>query len=137
MTWRTIEHQADVGIEIEANDGAGLFAEAGVALFSLLCDPETIVERERYELSGAADNVEQLLVDWLNDLLFLFEGDEVVCRRFAFPSWSPTAYAAEAFGEEADPDRHAIRGVVKAATYHELSVTRGETGWVARVILDV
>lgn len=137
MTWRTFEHQADVGLEIEAQSGPELFAEAGAALFSLLCDPETIVERGRFELSGAADNVEQLLVDWLNDLLFLFEGTGVVCRRFAFPVWSPTGYRAEAFGEAADPERHAVRGAVKAATYHQLSVTAGETGWVARVILDV
>ena len=137
MTWQTFDHEADVGIQVEARSGPELFAEAGLALFSLVCDLGAVEERERYELTGAADNVEELLVDWLNDLIFLFEASGAVCRRFAFTSWSTTGYRAQAFGEQADPERHGVRGVVKAATYHGLSVTGAESGWVARVILDV
>ena len=137
MTWQTFEHQADVGLAVDAPDGPGLFAEAGLALLSLVCDLERVAERERHELSGSAPGVEELLVDWLNDLVYLFEGEGVVCRRIALPVWSVTRYRAELFGEPADPGRHNLRGVVKAATYHGLSVTQDESGWHARVILDV
>jgi SHS2 domain-containing protein len=88
-------------------------------------------------LVAEADGVEALLVDWLNDLIYLFEARGVVCRRFSFGSWSETAYAAEAFGEPADESRHATRDLVKAATYHGLVVRRTEEGLEARVILDV
>ena len=137
MTWETFEHQADVGLHIRGADGAQLFAEAGLGLFSLVCELDTVEERERYELAGEADGVEELLVGWLNDLVYLFEGEGVVCRRIEFPEWSPTGYRAELHGEPADPVRHGVRGVVKAATYHGLSVTHDEGGWDARVILDV
>jgi SHS2 domain-containing protein len=137
VTWRTFEHQADVGIQIDAPTGEALFAEAGIALYSLVCDLDTVEERERYELRGEAQDVGELLVAWLNDLIFLFEGSGVVCRRFAFTGWSVTEYRANAFGEPADPERHGLRDVVKAATYHGLSVVSGESGWVARVILDI
>lgn len=137
MTWETFEHQADVGLAVRGADGPELFAEAGLALFSLVCDLERVEERERYELRGEADGVEELLVDWLNDLVYLFEGEGVVARRIQFPEWSETSYRAELYGEPAEPERHGLRDVVKAATYHGLSVAHDASGWRARVILDV
>jgi SHS2 domain-containing protein len=126
-----------VGLIVRAESGAELFAAAGTALFDLVCELGAVEERERYELAGEADGVDQLLVDWLNDLVFLFEGTGVVCRRFAFAEWSPTAYRAEAFGEPIDEPRHDPRDLVKAATYHGLSVRELPGRWEARVILDV
>jgi SHS2 domain-containing protein len=137
MTWETFEHDADLGLVVRGRDGPELFADAGRALFDLVCDLEAVEERERYELEGAADGIEPLFVDWLNDLVFLFEGGGVVCRRFVFPLWSETIYRAEAFGEAADPKRHGLRDLVKAATYHGLVVSRSQAGLEARVILDV
>jgi SHS2 domain-containing protein len=137
VSWETFEHDADVGLVIRGSDGAELFAEAGRALFSLVCDLETVEERKRYPLAGEADSVEPLLVDWLNDLVFLFQGQDVVCRRFSFLAWSETAYSAEAFGEPVDASRHSPRDLVKAATYHRLSVEPRADGLEARVILDV
>lgn len=126
-----------MGLLVRGRDGPGLFSAAGRALFELVCDVGAVEERDRYALQGDADGVETLLVDWLNDLIFLFEGEAVVCRRFAFLHWSETAYRAEAFGEFVDPARHAPRDLVKAATYHGLSVRQDADGWEARVILDV
>lgn len=137
MTWETFEHDADVGLVIRGSDGPEVFAEAGRALFSLVCDLDAVEERERYPLAGEADSVEPLLVDWLNDLVFLFQGRDVVCRRFSFLAWSERAYSAEAFGEPVDPPRHSPRDLVKAATYHGLSVEPSADGLEARVILDV
>ena len=102
-----------------------------------MCRVEAVEERQRYELVGEADGVEPLLVDWLNELVFLFSGEGVVCRRFAFLEWSPTVYRAEAFGEPIDESRHEPRDLVKAATYHGLSVRELPGRWEARVILDV
>ncbi len=137
MSWETFEHEADVGLIVHGGDGPELFANAGLALFDLVCELERVEERARYPLAGDADGVETLLVEWLNELVYLFEGGGVVCRRFAFPSWSETRFHADAFGEPADPERHEPRDLVKAATYHGLSVARGPKGYEARVILDV
>jgi SHS2 domain-containing protein len=81
--------------------------------------------------------VEPLLVGWLNDLVYLFEGRGIVCRRFAFQEWAETLYRAEGYGEPVDPVRHSPRDLVKAATYHGLSVRGVEDGLEARIILDV
>jgi SHS2 domain-containing protein len=137
MPWETFEHDADVGLVVHGRDGRELFAEAGRAFFDLVCDLAAVEERRAWEFAGRAPGVEELLVDWLNDLVYLFEGEGAVCRRFAFSLWSETAYDARAFGEPADLARHAPRDLVKAATYHGLAVRRGGTGLEATVILDV
>jgi SHS2 domain-containing protein len=137
LSWETFEHEADVGLVVRGRDGPELFAEAGRALYSLVCDLDTVEERESYSLAGEADAVEPLLVDWLNDLVYLFEGRGVVCRRFGFREWQETLYRAEAYGEPVDPVRHSPRDLVKAATYHGLSVRGVEGGLQARIILDV
>lgn len=137
MTWETFEHDADVGLLVRGRDGPELFAEAGLALFDLVCDLDSVRERDSWELAGEGESVEALLVDWLNDLVYLFEGEGAVCRRFVFSSWSESAYRAQAFGEPADPERHATRDLVKAATYHGLVVRSRKDGLEAAVILDV
>jgi SHS2 domain-containing protein len=137
MTWETFEHEADIGLVIRGRDGPELFAQAGLAFFDLVCELGAVEERTRYSVAGEADTVEPLLVDWLNDLVYLFQARGVVCRRFEFPAWSETAYEAEAFGEPVDAARHSPRDLVKAATYHGLSVRSQEDGLEARVILDV
>ncbi|MCC6224336.1 MAG: archease [Thermoleophilia bacterium] len=135
--WETFEHQADVGLVVHAPDGASLFVEAGLALLSLLCDPDAVRERASYDIAVSAPDEEELLVAWLNELLFLFEGRGVVWRRIELRTWSPTALRATLHGEPVDPGRHAIAGGVKAATYHGLAVVSDPSGWQARVILDV
>lgn len=137
MSWRTFEHQADLGLLVDAPDGPALFAEAGLAFFATVCDLDRVEERETWAAAGEADGVEALLVDWLNELVFLFEAEGAVCSRIELTEWTPTRYRAELHGETGDPDRHGLRDVVKAATYHGLSVTQDEAGWHARVILDV
>jgi SHS2 domain-containing protein len=137
VSWRTFEHPADLGLLVDAPDGPSLFVEAGLAYFSLVCDVDRVLELERYELTGEAFSVEDLLVDWLNDLIFLVEGRGVVCSGISFAQWSPTGYAAALAGEPVDPKRHVLRSVVKAATYHGLAVSDDASGWHARVILDV
>jgi SHS2 domain-containing protein len=137
VSWETFEHEADVGLIVRGRDGPELFAEAGLALFDLVCELGEVQERAQYSVAGEADTVEPLLVDWLNDLVYLFQARGVVCRRFEFQGWSETDYEAEAFGEPVDPARHSPRDLVKAATYHGLSVRSNEEGLEARVILDV
>jgi SHS2 domain-containing protein len=137
VTWRTFEHQADLGLDLNAEDGPALFAQAAQALTDTLFEPGTVAEGECRDLHGEAPDAGALLVDWLNDLLFLAETGFAFSGRVEMRAWSETAYGARVHGEALDPVRHAPRGLVKAATYHGLEVARTESGWRARVILDV
>ena len=137
MTWRTFEHQADLGLELHALDGPALFGEAACALAETLFERPPTQDADVRELYGEAGDAGALLVDWLNDLLFLAETGFAFSGRIELSAWAETAYAAGVHGEALDPARHVPRGLVKAATYHGLEVVQTKGGWRARVILDV
>jgi SHS2 domain-containing protein len=135
--WETFEHEADVGLVVRGHDGPELFANAALALVSLVCEVDTVVTREQRELAGEAEDTGSLLVDWLNDVVFLIQGERLLCSRFEFPHWSEASYRAVACGEPIDAARHDFQDLVKAATYHGLDVVATAEGLEARVILDV
>lgn len=114
-----------------------LFANAALALFSLITDADIIEERLRHSLTVRAEGTENLLVEWLNELIYLFDAGRVVFSRFEIQSLTQDHLEAICYGEDLDPTRHRIQLGVKAATYHMLEVDRDDDGYRARVILDV
>lgn len=113
------------------------------ALTDTLTDREEVgcsIER-RVEL--AADTAEDLMMDWLEEVLYLFEMDALLVHhaevRVVPAGAGDTALRLSAVlhGEPRDPDRHPHKVLVKAVTWHALHVTPGEDGWTGRVIFDI
>lgn len=135
--YEVFEHTADLGLRVRAADLDALFAEAGRGLFEIIAGDLSGIQplvRETIELAG--DEVDYLLFDWLNELLYAFES-----RRMLFVDFqvqvSETGLWAVAAGEPWDPDRHRLEHEVKAVTYHGLSVQHNDGQWQAEVILDI
>ena len=81
--YETFEHTADVGLRIEADDLDELFAEAGQGFFSLFVeDLGTVEPRQAVSIEVAGDELEYLLFDWLNELLYRFESQRLLLREF-------------------------------------------------------
>ena len=85
----------------------------------------------------AADDVESLTVDFLGELLRLFELQRFLIARVRVTACDRTSVSAELDGETYDPARHELDAEIKAVTYHQLTIGRQDDGWVGRVILDV
>jgi len=131
-----IEHTADVGI---AAYGSGLeraFANAAYALFSLMVDLKSVGTTLCREVEVTAENQEDLLVAWLNELLYLFEVESVLFRRFTVGELTESRLRSRCYGELIDPARHKIKMGIKAATYHMLRIQR-ENGFRVQVLLDI
>jgi len=134
------DHTGDIGIDIEAGDPGELFAEAARALTGIVTDPEVIAARESRHLRLAGNALDLLLVDWLSEVLYLFDADRwLVSRAGITIDGGPGAWTLDAAldGEPFDRDRHAIRLVPKAITYHALAVIQRAGVWQARVVIDV
>lgn len=134
--FETFEHPADVGIVAYGADLPELFANAARGMFHFMIDPDQVRATQSRPLTVEAEDLEGLLVAWLNDLLLVLNGDGFVPARFRVRAVSPTRVEASLEGEPVDPQRHRFRLDVKAATYHTLSVKQSD-GWEARVLLDV
>jgi SHS2 domain-containing protein len=144
VSWRFLDHTADVGAEIEAPSLGALFAEAAAAFTDTVTVHDGVAAVAMRHLEVAADGLEELMVDWLGELLFLFESEglliaeadvEIEERRGGpRPAWH---LAATLRGEPYDPDEHPVKVLVKGITYHQLAVEEREGGWIARVIFDI
>jgi len=140
MTYRFIEHTADMGVEIEATSFESLLSEGLLALTDTL----TEVERVKLELELPCDLIapsrEDLLVEWLGELVYLFETQSVLLRQADLevePEGGGWRLRGTVRGERYDPDRHEIKTLIKAVTYHQLEVRPSRMGWSARVIFDI
>ena len=136
--YETFEHTADLGLRVRAADLDGLFAEAGRGLFSLMiANLEDVRLVEEVSLGVVGEDLDYLLFDWLNELLFLFESRRLVLAQFEVRV-TQTSVQATARGETFDPLRHRAEHEVKAITYHELKVVQEpDGGWLAEVIVDI
>lgn len=136
-TFEITDHTADVGIVVYGTNLRELFSNAASALFSLITDIESIEEKlERYVEIDSEDR-DSLLVDWLNELIYLFDAEHMLFRRFDIASLSDKQLKASCYGESFDPSRHRIKLGVKAATYHMLNIAQDSDGYKVQVIFDV
>jgi SHS2 domain-containing protein len=135
--YELFEHTADLGLRMRAGDLDRLFEDAASALFSaILANPESVnaVEEVTFRIEGTRRD--DLLVDWLAELLFVFDTRRVVLGRFEVRVHD-TYIEATARGEPIDPARHELDMEIKAITYHQLKVERAGDAWLAEVIVDL
>jgi SHS2 domain-containing protein len=136
-----IEHTADAGIEVRASTRDELFAGAAVALADTVAFVAALEPRLERRVHLEADDTELLLVDFLNELLFLFETEGVLfCEvevSLSDLGGGRLALDSRLRGEVYDADVRELRTPLKAVTYHGLKVEECGPGWRARVIFDV
>lgn len=140
MSYRLLEHTADLGIEVTAPNLGELFAEALRALTDVLTTLDRVGFDEACSVELSAPSLEGLLVDWLNEAIFLHESEGLVFARAAVDvrqdsqGWHLTA---ELDGEAFSLEQHGLKTLIKAATYHQLRVEQDAGLWRAQVICDL
>lgn len=137
MGWNHFPHGADIGIHGWGLDAAEAFEQAALALTAIAVDPSSVQAEVSIDIECDASNLEDLLVHWLNALIF-----EMASRQMVFGVFSVTIsdcrLAAKASGEPLDPDRHELAVEPKGATYTALRVGRTANGrWDAQCVVDV
>jgi SHS2 domain-containing protein len=126
-----------VGIIVYGVEIKQVFSNAALALFSLITELDDVGEDLKYDVEVASEDRESLLVEWLNELIYLFDAEHVLLKRFDIKSLSNTQLKATCYGEKFDPARHRIKTGVKAATYHMLRIDKDNKGYKAQVIFDI
>ena len=132
-----VEHTADTGIVAYGADMREAFANAAYGMFSLTADLEQVREETSRYIEAEAGDRESLVVSWLNELLYMFDVERIVFKRFDVLELTNTRLKADAYGEKVNASRHDLRSGVKAATYHMLKVSEDRGRWRIRVIFDV
>jgi len=131
-----IEHTADVGIIAYGDDTNQAFANAAKALFSLITELDSIDEVIYKDTELVAPDLETLLVEWLNELIYLFDAENILFKRFDITELSDTQLKAKSYGEKVDSAKHKLKTGIKAATYHMLKVDKTD-GCKVQVLFDI
>jgi len=134
--FEVIDHTADVGIVAYGSDLREAFANAAYGMFSLIAELDNVGETVRRTVDVQAPDREALLVAWLNELIYVFDVEYIIFKRFDITDLTDTRLQAAAYGDKVDMSRHRLKTAVKGATYHSLKVER-ENGHRVQVILDV
>ena len=131
------EVAADVGVSAWGQDLPGCLRQCALGVFNLIVPTGAVQPVESREVAARGASVEVLLVNWLNECLYVHDLEGFVVRDVEPLQVTATAVHAVLRGEPVDPSRHPLGTVVKAATFHGLEVIEAPGRVTARVILDI
>ena len=133
--FQLIEHTADTGLVAYGSSLAEAFANAAYGLFSIMAELDKVRAVESRPAAVSAGDAEGLLFNWINHLIYIFDVDYIIFKRFDITEFTEHNLKATCWGETYDPSRHQLKLGVKSATYHMLKVDRDKKR--VQVIFDV
>jgi len=135
--YEIIEHTADVGIKAYGRNISEAFENAAKGMFDIITDKSEIEAVGEYELRLEAQDLEQLLVDWLSELLFLNSAKNLIFSFFKVElDEKSNSLSAHVFGEKFNISKHKIGMEIKAVTYHILEI-RNKRPYYVQVLFDI
>jgi SHS2 domain-containing protein len=130
---------ADCALEIEGRDLDDLFETVARAVAELMVDPATIAPTARREIALTAPALDLLLFDWIAELIFLKDAEQLVVTGTSVRvhPGPPCRLDARLIGGPIDRARTLLRADAKAPTFHRLGLEPHGDGWRARVVIDI
>ena len=132
-----LDHTADIGIIIHGENLKTLFENAGKGFFHLITDLRKVKRRVERRVSLEGESLDRLMVDWLSELLYLHDVENLLFKEFKVESVGEDGLKATVKGEPFQEGVHVIKTEVKAVTYHQIEIRQETGGWRAQVILDL
>ncbi len=132
-----LEHTADIGFRAWGANAAELFEHAASALMSIAAGLENLSASEHRSVEIHGHDYESLMVNWLSEILYLFDAGQLAAVEFQVREIKPELLRAAVGGEPRNPGEHPWKLIVKAITYHQIEVAERDGRWEARVFVDV
>ena len=120
--YKLIEHTADTGLIAYGSSLAEAFGNAAYGMFSIIAKLNRVGENEKRRFEVSSNDIEGLLIEWLNRLLYYFDVEMLLFKRFEISILPKNRLTAICYGEKYNPTHHRLKTGVKSATYHMLKV---------------
>lgn len=130
-------HTADIGIRAYGADLKELFENAAFGMFDIIADLEGLNSPVTQDVSLEAPNSEELLVAWLDELLYRFYTKEIIFSKFHIEELSVNKIKAKIFGRAVASNRNRLKTEIKAVTYSDLKIRKSGGAYSAEIIFDV
>ncbi len=135
--YEIFDHTADIGIIVRGKSIEEMFEKAAYAMFDIIVYADKIDPVRKVKVSLSSSTLEDLLVDWLSELLYVFSTELFVMSEFKVTINKNDGYSLNAvcWGERYKRKKHGIKTEIKAVTYHELEINEKE-GYL-KVLFDI
>ena len=132
-----LDHTGDVRIKVFGNSIEELFVNAAYGLFDTITDADKIESQiaETVEVSGI--DKEELLVNWLSELNYLFVTESKIFNKFEIEHFGENDLSATALGEKFNSHKHPFHTEIKAVTFHDLLIENVGKHWETKIVFDI
>ncbi|MEM1598571.1 MAG: archease [Pyrobaculum sp.] len=135
------EHTADVLVLAYGCTLDEAFKNAAVALADLTYYSQRVEPRISKTVEIEYDDLEGLLFKWIDELLYLFDGEKLaISRKIDVAITQSGGYKLKAvvYGEPYDIEKHGFTGlIVKAMTFHMMEIRKEGDYWVVQYVVDI
>ena len=137
--YKLFDHTADIGVEVIGRTRKELFINAAEALFDVMLENKAVREaaKQQKKISVEGADVSDLLINFLRELLYLFNGEKFITVRCEIMKFANKELQARLTGESFNSKKHLIKTEIKAVTYSGVKVEKFKRVWNAWVIFDV
>jgi len=135
--YEEIPHTADIALRIYGHDLKELFANAAFGMFDIIADLSGLKKDVSVDINLEATQTEDLLVSWLDELLYNFYTKGIIFFDFEIIDISNTRIMAHAYGKHLGSNRNRLKREIKAATYHDLKITKIDGIYSVDIVFDV
>ena len=132
-----VEHTADIGIKAYGSTLKELFEHSARGLFDIIADLDGLKPSTSIKVKLEAVNTEELLVSWLDELIYNFYTKNIIFSEFKITALSDKRLEAEVFGKHIGNRKSRLKTEVKAATYHGLKIDKTKGRYEVQIIFDV
>ena len=135
--YRITPHHSELAVKVFGSSQSELFANSAWALFDVITETEKIELKERLPLEVEGTDRDDLLVNWVRELLYFYQGSGYLLRDFRILELGDKVLKAEVSGEKIDPDRHEIKREIVAVAYNKSRMAKTGDQWTAQLIFEV
>ncbi|NQT22996.1 MAG: archease [Candidatus Omnitrophica bacterium] len=135
--YEEIPHTADIALRVYGKDLRELFSNAAFGMFDIIADLSGLKKSVAVDVKLEAPSAEELLVSWLDELLYNFYTKGIIFFDFDIIDISSTRIMAHANGRHLGSNRNRLKTEIKAATYHDLTIKEIDGRYSVDIVFDV
>ncbi len=138
--YEIIEHTADVGLKVNGRTLKELFENAAKGMFEIIGGEKAhrIAQvHKRIQIQKEVEGLEELLVDWLSELLYVFNKEKILFTSFKILELNNSGLIGKSSGENIDLTKASLQSEIKAVTFHNLKIEENKNGFHTTIIFDV
>jgi SHS2 domain-containing protein len=134
--WRLLDHTADIMIEVWGASLESVFLNSAEAMTAVLVPCTDLPTETEFEVALEADTLEELLVNWLREILFHSQVRNLILVQARIEDLSRIVLRAKLYFGAVRPDCEP-EFEIKGVTYHGLSIQQHDETYSARIVFDI